>query len=106
MNINPFDRLLNEKGIKYEDLSPEERDTYQRAGRDIKAVDVDELHTHVKDMMLALLVDLCTTPDTPEMEDKNRKLKARVHNYLLLDAFISAPYKTAEYLRKQVDKSI
>lgn len=106
MNINPFDRLLEEKGIKYEDLTPVEKETYLKAGKDIKAVDVDELHTHVKDMMLSLLVDLCTTPDTKEMADKNRKLKARVHNYLLLDAFISAPHKTAEHLRKQIDKTI
>ena len=50
-------------------------------------------------------MELCDTPDTPDLQDKNNKLKARVKNYLLLRAFIEVPDKVARAIQREIEET-
>lgn len=101
--INPYDKILEEKGLKYEDLRPEEKELYQKASRGVKAISVEDLREHLEEMLYTMTMELCDTPDTPEHQDTNNKLKARVKNYALLKAFMDVPDKVARALQRDIE---
>jgi len=102
--VNPFDKILETKGLKYEDLRPEERELYNKASKDIKTVNLEQLQEQLEGLLFSLTLELCDTPDTSEHQDTNNKLKARVKNYLVLEAYLSAPYKVAKALEKELNE--
>jgi len=103
--MNPYDKVLEQKGLKYEELTPEEKELYQRASKGVKAVTVEDLKDHLEEMLYTMTMELCDTPDTPDLQDKNNKLKARVKNYLLLRAFIEVPDKVARAIQREIEET-
>lgn len=97
---NPYDKLLEKKGISYSDLTPEEKELYHQAGKSTKAIGLSDLKDHIDQIMFALLLDHCETPDTPEFQDKNKYQKARLKNYALLQAFMETPDKVAKSIER------
>jgi len=106
--INLMDRILEEYGLNYEDLNIEERNTYQQQAFNLKNITVEDIITYIRDMKNAVALQLTDVPDDKEHGDLNSKLKARLKNYILQEAFLTAPDKAEKALReslKNVKKS-
>ena len=99
---NPFDRILEEKNLNYENLTPAEKTLYEQAGNSVKPIDPDSLHDFVVDAMYSVILELCDTPSTPENADKNANLKARVKVYVTLVAFLESPLKAEKAIAKSI----
>ena len=99
---NPYDKIMKDKGISYEDLTPEEKDLYQKAAKGTRGVTLSDLKEHLDTILYSLLLDHCDTPDTPDFQDKNNKQKARLKNYALLQAFMEVPDKVATALEREI----
>src|SRR3990167_7855378 len=95
MALNPYDKILVEKGLNYSDLTPEEKDLYHKAAKGTKSISLSDLKDHIDAILYDLLLEHCDTPDTPEFQDKNNKQKARIKNYAMLKAFMEVPDKVA-----------
>ena len=100
--VNPFDSVLESQNLSYEDLRPEEKRAYDEAGSSSNPISPEEFLEHVKEMIASVTLELCDTPDTPDSQDKNSKLKARLKNYTIWQAFLETPIKA----RKAFEKSI
>ena len=97
-----FDKILDEYGLKYEDLNMEERETYNSKVFNVKAISVEDIKEHVTAMKNSIALQLTDVPDDDEHQDKNRKLKARLKNYLVLEAFLNTPVRAEKALREAV----
>jgi len=102
---NPFDKLLEKKGLEYEDLTKDERDFYNNAEQSIKSISLNDLAENITDVLYSLLLDHCNTPDTPEHQDTNNKIKARLKNYLVMLTFLNAPKKAIRELERSIEKN-
>jgi hypothetical protein len=100
---NPYDKVLSKKGLKYEDLTKEEKELYISAGKGTRGVTLSDLKEHLDDMLYDLTLEHCDTPDTPEFQDKNNKQKARIKNYALLKAYMEVPDKVAKALEREAE---
>jgi hypothetical protein len=94
---NAIDELLEKMGLKYEDLSVAERETYNSM---LVAVQKSELSIpKIKDFISSLKTTVeneLTKPDVPDRQDLF--LKARLRNLMLLDAMLSTPEKAKRAL--------
>lgn len=97
---NLKDKILEEYGLKFEDLNIEERETYNSSYFDIKSITLQDLKQHITDMKNAVALQLC---DVASDIDKDRSLKARLKNYILLEAFLTAPEKAEQALRSGLE---
>lgn len=105
MSTNPYDKVLEQKGLKYEDLTQEEKDLYVKAGNSTRAIGVSDLEDHVDKMLYDVLMELVETPDTPDFQDKNNKLKARLKVYAVLQAFLKVPEKVAKAIEREAEEN-
>ena len=97
-----FDELLDSMGIKsYDDLSPQEKDSYFKL-QEIQAkgaVTIEDVRFHVR-LMKQEIEHLLTKTDNPKkLEDQ---YKARIKNYLLLEALLERPERTAFMIKQYV----
>jgi hypothetical protein len=104
MTTNPYDKILKERGLNYEDLTPEEKELYQQAAKGIQSITLSDLKEHLDSMFFSLILEHCDTPDTDEYIDKNKYQKARLKNYALLQAFMEVPDKVAKALEKEIEE--
>jgi len=102
--MNPLDNILQEYGLKYEDLNSAERETYKQSVFNIKNLSIGDLKSMIVEMKNSIALQLSDTPDTDEYLDTNRKLKARLKNYLVLEAFLTTPDKAEQALRKGLEE--
>jgi hypothetical protein len=100
MATNPYDKILEKKGLSYSDLTTEEKELYHQAAKGTKAIGLSDLKDHLDEMLYALLLEHCETPDTPEFQDKNKYQKARIKNYAVLQAFMEVPDKVAKAIEQ------
>jgi hypothetical protein len=109
MEINLFEQILEEAGLKYEELNPEEKETYKSKIIQIRDLGVSDISDVMTQLRYAVETQLVDTPDDDEHRDLNCKLKARLKNYMVLEMFILDPKirrdKMVEQL-KNVKKSI
>lgn len=96
--INPIDKLLDEQGLKYEDLNMVERETYKAMNFDVEAIASGDLKQHIVEMKNSIALQLCDV-DGEKDKQKDVILKARLKNYILLDAFLNAPAKAEKAIR-------
>lgn len=101
--MNLLDEILNENGLRYEDLNTAERETYRQSVFSLKSLTIGDLKEAIIDMKNSIAMQLSDTPDTEEHFDTNRKLKARLKNYLLLEAFLTTPDKAERALRQGLE---
>jgi hypothetical protein len=99
--MNLSDKILEEAGLRYEDLSPEEKETYNAQFFNIKNLTIEDLKQHVIDMKNSIAIQLSDT-DPQEDEYTDLILKARLKNYILLEAFLTTPEKAEKALRNAI----
>ena len=99
MEANILDKILEEQGLNYEDLNAMERETYNKANFSIQALTVADVKNYVASMKASIALQLAQTPE--DDTNKNILLKARLQNYVLLEAFLERPEKAEEAIRKQ-----
>lgn len=121
MNI---DELLTKKGVKYEELGDDERDTLKRWLGDLERnqLTIPLIQEYIVKMRDSVALSLSDTNDTPTgwlsvlsffipligvirhwyNDQKRLALIARFKNYTLLEAMLSSPEKA----RKAIEKSI
>ncbi|MDE1866719.1 MAG: hypothetical protein KGI08_03285 [Thaumarchaeota archaeon] len=102
------DEILEARGVQYEDLSAAEKETYYKWLNDLQAsqVTLDKVINHVRTMKNAIELELVSTdPYTyflwfkiPNL--KHEHLKARLHNYLLLDSLFNEPERAKQLLEQ------
>lgn len=102
MELNIGDRILKEQGLTYEDLNALERETYRQQVFNIKTLSLSDVIQNVIDMKNSIALQLCDIPDDTLNRDKNSKLKARLKNYLLLEAFLTSPERAEKALRNNL----
>ena len=98
--MNLYDKYLDELGIKYEDLNPVEKETFNQKAFDIKNFSITDVKQHVIDMKNAVALQLSDIHDTEEDLEKDLILKARLKNYILLEAFLTSPDRAEKALKE------
>lgn len=96
---NILDKILEEQGLNYEDLNQSEKDTYNKANFSIKKLTVGDIKAYVGEMKDSLALQLANSSSEEDL--KNIFLKARLKNYILMEAFLLRPEKAEEALKKQ-----
>ena len=93
---NMLDEILEKQGLKYEDLNPVEKETYNAKVFDLKTLNVGDVLSHIQDMKNSIALQLT---EIELSDEKDLMLKARLKNYLLLEAFLTAPERAEKAIR-------
>lgn len=96
-----LDKLLEKYGLKFEDLNVLERETVLTAMDTIQkgAMTVDKIKNNITSMREAVEQELAKA-DLGTKQDLF--LKARLRNYLLLEALMTSPERTKEQLENML----
>lgn len=97
-----FDKILERLNLKFEDLTREERTTLQ-SWMDVlqkKRISLEDVRVNITAMKEAVENELTKT-DLNSNQDLF--LKARLRNYLLLEAFLSSPERAKEALERMIE---
>ena len=92
-----FDEILQKTGLKYEDLTSQEKETFHSwvdAMRET-GVSVTKVKDHIESMKYSVEMEL---GDTKHNSKRDLYLKARLKNYMLLEALLSTPEKAQKAL--------
>jgi len=93
---------LDKYGIKYEDLNEVEKETYKQEVFRTQNLTMGDVIENVRYMRDAVSLQLCDEED----DSKAKILKARLKNYLLLEAFLTAPEKAQKALERQMEQRV
>lgn len=101
---------LEDKGIKIDSLTPDEKQTYFSMLKAVEEATLtpEKLKDYIHDMREAVERDLIAEPEFNRVlffKFENRKqilLKARLHNYLLLESFLNSPNKAKKAFEDMV----
>lgn len=105
-----MDELLTKVGLKREDLNAEELETLKRWSHSMstKQVGVKDVQDYLNAMITAVEKELAGY-DYPQnftaflfRGRRERALKARLYNYLMLRDFMTAPERAKVFLDKQI----
>jgi len=93
-----IDEFLKSRGLKYEDLNYLERETLNSwmASLQQGTLSVDKIKEYIQAMRDAVETELA------KMENNSKQdtfLKARLRNYMLLEAFLSTPEKAKQRIQ-------
>ena len=96
-----IDKLLERVGLKYDDLNPGEKETLNTWLDAIQKskVTIETLRDHITAMKQAVEQELTKTTNNNKQDVF---LKARLRNYLLLEAFLTTPEKAQAQLEQAV----
>jgi len=95
------DDILEKTGLKYEELRPDEKETLNvwMQALDKGQLTVDKIKNYIFTMREVVEGELTKT-------DLNKKqdafLKARLRNYMLLEAFLTSPEKAREQMERAI----
>lgn len=94
-----LDELLERVGLKYEDLNETERETVMSWADALneKSISVDLIRSYISRMKDSVENELAVTGHEYK---KDIYLKARLRNYLLLEAFLTSPEKARAAIEK------
>ena len=98
---NLMDKILEERGLNYEDLNQAERDTYNRGNFSTKQITVSDIKNYVAYMKDSIALQLTDTPTSDP--DTLHVLQARLKNYIVLEDFLLRPEKAEEAFRKSLE---
>jgi hypothetical protein len=114
------DEILQKTGLKYEDLDKPgfagERDTLQTwlEALSKNKLTLEDVKNHIRSMKDAVEKELTEYPEGKVIkiwfikirvgrdEERERMLKARLRNYMLLEAFLSTPERAKQALDRAV----
>lgn len=98
-----MDELLQSLGYsyKYADLTPEEKRTVDQWLQDlqVRRIEVEDIKGYIYNMKCAVEDELCKPGVEKEAETM---LKARLRNYMLLEAFLTAPDRAKKVYESQL----
>jgi len=105
-----LEELLEKKNLKYEDLTAEERETYSVLYEAVKksTITLDSLKASIGRMREAVENALVDEDEyiwiwiMRKPNPKNVYLKARLKNYILLEALLSAPEKAKAMIEQTI----
>lgn len=94
-----IDELLKRYNLKYEELTPEERETFHSWLNAINqsAISIEKIREYVASMKASVENELTKVGHNNKQD---LLLKARLRNYLLLEAFLSTPDKAKAQLEQ------
>ena len=105
------DKILEKFGLNYDDLTKAERDTYHQMLDSVQKsqLTIDGLKDYIHEMRNQVESELTrSTIKRPSffgfmfMFRKDVALKARLRNYLLLEAFLDSPKKAEKALEQAI----
>lgn len=102
--MNPFDDLIKSAGLTYEELTPDEKETYQKQMLQVRNLSIDDIAKVLTKLRYAVELQLVDTPDSEDHRDANSKLKARLKNYMVLEMFMLDPKIRLDEMREQLSK--
>ncbi|KKR98919.1 MAG: hypothetical protein UU51_C0035G0009 [Microgenomates group bacterium GW2011_GWC1_41_20] len=96
-----IDDLLSKAGLKYEELKPIEKETLNTW---LQAFQQSELNVGVIKQYIATMRDAVEQEltKTGNTKDQDILLKARLRNYMLLEAFLSTPEKAKQQMENAI----
>ena len=99
--MSSIDDFLKTLGLGYDELTEDERNTYHTWLEQLEtnSLTIEDIRRHVKTMRQAVDVELAKH-DNPRNQD--RYLKARLQNYILLEAFLDTPERARRAFDKQI----
>lgn len=119
-----IDALLAKRGLKFEDLQPDEQETLNAwlsalDNNQVNAYSIKEYIAKMRDSVAHALTEIDDTPSNwlsilglfiPfvgivrkwYVDQKKLGLQARLRNYLLLEAFLSSPEKARAAIERQI----
>lgn len=106
-----MDEILNKFGIKRETLNQEELATLEKWSKSLatQQITAHDIRTYIEAMIASLEKELFGYADTPLTfaslffrKRKERFAQARLHNYVLLRDFLTAPEKARSFVEKQI----
>jgi hypothetical protein len=91
------DEILQQIGLKYEELTSVERETFSTwlEALNKSQLTIERIRTYIASMRDAVITELT---QVPMGNDRDYLLKARLRNYMLLEAFLSTPEKAKKAL--------
>ena len=94
-----IDELLERVGLKYEDLTKDERDTLYSWIEPLKkgGLTINDVKTYIQSMKESVENELSETSHNTKQD---LFLKARLRNYILLESFLSTPEKAQKAIEK------
>jgi hypothetical protein len=100
-----MDDLLKKYGLKYEDLNSMERETYNTRLNDIQksALSIEKIKDYIKTMKESVEQELTKIGHESKQDIF---LKARLRNYMLLEAFLDTPNRLKNQLEQMVSGMI
>jgi hypothetical protein len=109
-----LDELMRSLGLKFENLKPHEQEEYISMLNILeqRALTVDDFRSHIKKMREAVELELVDTDEFVYIfffRFVNRKhvgLKARLKNYVLLEAYFESHEQAKKALEKQLETRI
>jgi hypothetical protein len=88
----------------YDNLSITERETFNQAVFSIKNLSIADLKEYISDMKNSIALQLTDITGGKEEDlEKDLILKARLKNYILLEAFLTVPDKAEKALKKSLE---
>lgn len=105
-----IDALLERADLKYEDLNAIERKTFNDMVEKVSKTEINNetLKEYISTMKESVERELADEPEHVRVwifafrNDKNILLKARIRNYMLLEAFLESPKKAKEALDRAI----
>ncbi len=96
-----IDEILAKRGLKFEDLTLVEKETLNTWLDILKKSDVtiDKIRTYILSMRDAVEEELTKVDHKP---DQDIFLKARLRNYMLLQAFLTSPEKARQAIERSL----
>jgi hypothetical protein len=103
MSTPSLNKLLEKLGLKYEDLTEEERQTYNNWSNTLSTpnVTIDHLKAFLTQYIAGLELDQVKYDNSPQ---KDLYLKAVIRNAKMIQAFIHGPEKRKEWLERHIDQ--
>lgn len=100
------DEILEARGLDFDQLSDEEKtDYFKWLDEETKAtITLETVKTHVRQMKYIVELQLVQTEPYKQLlffkipNQKHAQLKARLHNYLLLEGLLSQPERAKQAL--------
>ena len=98
---NVYDKVLDDLNLNYEQLNPAEKETYNKANFATQKLSIGDVINYVDHMKNSVGLQLAQTSVDDEI--KVVLLQARLHNYILMEAFLRTPERAEKALLKQIE---
>lgn len=111
-DINSMGGILERLGLSYEDLNEAEKATLTGwvDGIAKKDMDIDDVREHIRNMIYAVEAELADTEEFTwvfiwrVVNPKSVSLRARLKNYVMLEAFMSTPDKARSWMEQHLQQ--